>query len=298
MTLRNLPGMLVRPNVVLAVVAIIAGGIGATAAERLVQDRARSTEAELRARYTPRQVVVAARDLIVGQELDAGMLALRQMPSGFVPTGAMSERDAGSLIGRRLTVNLGRGDPLQPAFAERDSRTQLATLIRPGMRAATISVDSTNSMSGLLSPGDCVDLYYSRESGQEAVLLPLLENVEVLAAGDEMAHGPEAQRTITGDGRAFGTLTILVSPEEAARVVLAQASGTLTVLMRSKGDDGPAEVVTRRSSGLLVQGRGPARSRPSSAFIEVIVGGSGAVVPEVSRLTIGGSRPRRAGDAT
>jgi pilus assembly protein CpaB len=297
-TLRNIRGMLVRPNVMLTFIAIIAGAIGATAADRLVRERAQATEAELRAQYTPRQVVVAARDLSIGQELDAGMLALRQMPTDFVPASALSGNEAGSLIGRRLTVSLGRGDPLQPAFAAGDSGRQLATLIRPGMRAVTIAVDSTNSMSGLLSPGDFVDLYYSRESGQEAVLLPLLENVEVLAAGDDVAPNPATLDTPGGDGRAYGTLTILVSPDAAARVVLAQASGTLTVLMRSKGDNGPAEVVTRSSSGLLVQGRGPGRGRPASAFIEVIVGGSGVVVPEVSRLTIGGNRPRRAGDVT
>lgn len=290
--------LLLQPNLLLAVVGILAGVMGAVAAGRVVQARALAAESALNARYQPSEVVVAARDLPAGQVLEPAMLALRRMPRDFLPSGSLHGEQAGTVVGGRLNVGLRRGDPLQAAIVgSRDSQA-LSSLVRHGRRAMTISVDDSNSMAGLLQAGDVVDLYYSRSQGDGTVLTPLLERIEVLAAGEALARiAPDPHRA-PDPGRGFSTLTILVTPEDAARVVLAQSSGTLTVLLRSQADDGPLTVATRSSRLLLAQGRGRHTAEGRADAIELIVGGTGAVVPEVSVLEVRMAQTQRPGGRT
>jgi pilus assembly protein CpaB len=295
----NVMSLALRPNVLLSVLGILAGVTGSIAAGHVIQERALAAESALNARYQPSEVVVAARDLPAGQRLEAGMLALRRMPRDFLPSGALTRSQAKSIIGESLAIDLRRGDPLQAAIISSRDNQVLSNLVRHGERALTIPVDDMNSMAGLLGAGDVVDLYYSRNQGDAAILTPLLERVEVLAAGEAVADDKVASRRPADAVHGFSTLTILVSPEDAARVVLAQGTGTLTVLLRSPSDDSPAAIVTRNSKLLFAQRRaGIAGGERVTESIELIVGGSGAVVPEVSHLDIGGTHSKSSGGRT
>jgi pilus assembly protein CpaB len=279
MTRRMTLRALLKPNALLALVGLLAGIVGATAAGRLLHARATSMESALNARYTPREVVVAARHLAEGEIIESGMLAIRRMPRDFLPAGALGTNQAATLVGRRVNVGLRRGDPVQLSALHVRNERALSDVVRSGGRALTISVDDTNSMSGLLRAGDIVDIYYSRSQGGGSVLAPLLERVTVLATGESLTSPDETD--------AFATLTIHVSPEDAARIVLAQATGTLTVLLRSMHDDGKASVDTRNSRYLLTEAPGPRAAGRRTESVELIVGGSGSVMPEISRLPVG-----------
>ncbi len=93
------------------------------------------------------------------------MLALRKMPSDFLPSGALTGSQAKAIIGERLAIGLRRGDPLQAAIVTSRDNQVLSNLVQNGGRALTIPVDEMNSMGGLLGAGDVVDLYYSRSQG-------------------------------------------------------------------------------------------------------------------------------------
>jgi pilus assembly protein CpaB len=284
-----------RPNVLLSLLGILAGLAGSIAAARLLQARALATESALNARYRPSEVVVAAHDLAAGQVLEPAMLALRKMPGDFLPSGALNGSQAKAIIGERLAIGLRRGDPLQAAIVTSRDNQVLSNLVQTGGRALTIPVDEMNSMGGLLGAGDVVDLYYSRSQGDGAVLTPLLERVQVLAAGEAVASDKVVSRRPTQSVHAFSTLTILVSPEDGARVVLAQSTGTLTVLLRSPADESPADIATRNSRSLFALHRaGRSGSDVGAESVELIVGGSGAVVPDVSRLNVG-AKPQPGG---
>lgn len=298
MTKRTAVRALLQPNALLAIVGLVAGVIGAVAAARALHERALSVESSLKARYLPRDVVVAARDMAAGEVIEAAMLASRQMPGDFLPAGALGTSQAGTLIGRRVNIGFQRGDPVQLSGVHIHGEWSLSDIVRNGGRALTISVDDTNSMSGLLRAGDVVDIYYSRSQGGSSVLVPLLERVEVLATGESLKSPHISMNGTSEAARTFATLTIHVSPEDAARIVLAQSTGTLTVLLRSMNDDGKSSVDTRNSKYLLTQARvQPAERRPADS-VELIVGGSGSVVPEVSRLPLGASSVSHSGGRT
>src|SRR5690606_19692375 len=106
--------------------------------------------------------------------------------------------------------------------------------VRTGRRAITIPVDAINSVSGMLVPGDLIDLYVSFEYRRKRITAPLLQGVLVLATGSD-----SRQAGVEGDadqGAAFSTVTLDTAPEEAARLVAARQAGTITALLRHPGD--------------------------------------------------------------
>jgi Flp pilus assembly protein CpaB len=78
-------------------------------------------------------------------------------------------------------------------------------------------------------------------------------------------------------------------------VVLAQQSGTLSVVLRSRQDQQQAPVVVRSSRELLRSGDRRHVAEPA-ATVEVLTGGNGDVTPARSWLAIGSSVAARSGE--
>jgi pilus assembly protein CpaB len=158
----------------------------------------------------------------------------------------------------------------------------------------TIAVDEVNSQAGNLQTGDWVDLYYSRTEGAAASLIPLMQRVEVMATGSSLA-GPSTQRS--GREQHFGTITLGLSAADAARVLLAQQSGSVSVVLRA-ADDTSLTSWSRQSSHDLLSGN-PQQTRGSGdSRVEVLVGGTGELVPQRSWLPLGKAVTQRAGEAS
>ena len=85
-------------------------------------------------------------------------------------------------------------------------------------------MSSVNSISGMLRPGDRIDLIYSNKGSQgQDLTMPLLSNVTVLATDQSVSKRDES-----GKERSFSTITLEVSPLDADRIIVAKASGQLT----------------------------------------------------------------------
>lgn len=109
--------------------------------------------------------------------------------------------------------------------------------IPPGMVACTILVDSAMTNSGLLLPGDRIDLLVTftmrGQYGGGKVIKTVLEFVEVFSVDQrreiQSAKGEASPKTVT----------LLVNRDEAMLVKLAEDIGNLHLTMRSKTDSQP-----------------------------------------------------------
>src|SRR5690606_40878568 len=100
----------------------------------------------------------------------------------------------------------------------------------PGRRAIALPVDQINSVSGLLQPGDLIDLYVSFEYQRRQVTAPLLQGVLVLATG-------RSTRLDDGtEGAAFSTVTLDAAPEDVVKLVAARQGGRITAILRHPDD--------------------------------------------------------------
>lgn len=277
-----------QPDVALTILALGAGAGGAVLGSKYLTMRAAAAETDVARRYETRQVVVASTDVPRGATLDPGNLAVRSMPGEFLPPGAVPAERAAEVLGRQLAIDVGPGTPiLRAALADRGAAPRLSAVLGPDERAITIAVDELASQAGALRAGDRVDLHYGRRESGDAVIVPLLQQVEILGVGDSFSLASQ-----DGAQRQYATVTLRVPADDAPRVLLAQQAGELSMLLRPAGDLSLLPVTIRSSRELLR--RPAARSAPARG-VEVLTGGSGERVPERTWLAAG---TRATGDAT
>jgi len=219
------------------------------------------------------EVVVAKRNLSPGERIDAETMAVRKVAASYLPAGAVIPAEFPAVEGEMLRVAMVAGEPLFAAAVADRERAGLSSRIPPGTRAMTVVVDEVNSVSGMLRPGDRIDLMFSVRPRPDAglpageVATPLMSNLLVLATGMRTQVEPAADATTR-----FGAITVEVTPEQAQRLILAQRSGRITALLRHPDDRSPAAREALDLDALLGIAR---RGRPESP--EMIVGGRGPI---------------------
>jgi pilus assembly protein CpaB len=198
----------------------------------------RTQQQKLRNDWRTVRILCAARDVPEGAEVDRDMLAARDFPVRFVTESFLRVRDDGTVkddpVGQRLRAPLKAGDPILASHFEGVRDTDLSAMVNPRGRAVTIDVQERNAVGLWVKPNDHVDVIGSFRDGQTQSLrtVTLLQNVIVLATGKVNASTPPG-----GDqDHRYTTVTLLVLPEEAEILTLAQETGTLTLLLRNPED--------------------------------------------------------------
>ena len=133
-------------------------------------------------------------------------------------------------------------------FQVEDVSNSLSGKVPIGERAMSLAVDNIAGISGLLRPGDRVDILgtfpvgtkselIKDASGRESVgyvTMTLLQNVTLLATGNQIATGgsqDDQQRR-----KAYASVTMSVTIEEAELLTIAQTRGKMNLLLRHRED--------------------------------------------------------------
>lgn len=243
----------------LALAAAVGTGLGTRQYLRASEARARVA---LEQQFRPTPVIVARADLLPGSTLGPEVLAIRNMPSDYLPASAMRPVQAPELMGRTVAHAVRAGEPIQSALLKTRDDASLAQRVALGRRAVTIAVDESAAIAGLVRPGDRVDVRW-RGGG-----LPLL-NVAVLATGSQVV------RNETGKAQDYSTLTLELAEADARRLT-ERDGGDLRVALRNPADTGDA---------MLAKAAGSAR--PRIVTVPLISGGGGGPVPAIRLLAEG-----------
>jgi len=229
----------------LALVFALLAGIGTILYLNLMERRIRKELQPPKQSMT--SVVVASRNLSVGTKINTDTVAVRKVPTEFVGPDSITPAQFNSINGAILVKQLGQGKILLRDFIDLNIPKDFSGTIREGHRAVTIQVDEINSVSGLVRPGNHIDLFTrlsgnSGSAGGQAssgFVVPVLENVLVLATGsssaraneDEYIHIDEADRQ-----RQYNTLTLELTPKAVALLSIAESRGTLIAALRNGKD--------------------------------------------------------------
>lgn len=288
--------MLKNKSTKLLLVAIGAGVLAALLAVWYLKAR----EAALRARLAPDEkkveVIVANRDLTKGTtlELDPNKFAVRPVPREYVHNDAVTYGAFQQLQGKKLVENLGQGKILLHSFIEDDFPRDFSDTIPLKRRAMTVQVDEVNSVNGFIRPGNRIDILVNLPGGvaganSPETVMPVLENVEVLATGRESAAEYEEKMILIQGGVAprssvnYTAITVNVTPREAALLETAQDKGDLLALLRNRKDtsgSGFAEVVPTDLRGQADELAREAAIREASAGLDnqgLVVGEDGVI---------------------
>lgn len=230
-------------------------------------------------------IVVAAEPLQLGTRVNASNLRLISWPADE-PVAGMFTRIQ-DCADRALITPVTANEPiLDSKLAAKGSGAGLPATIPEGMRALSVAVNDVVAVAGFVGPGTMVDvLVTGRVSGashgsDDNITRTILENVRVLAAGQKIEQDRE------GKPQTVPVITLLVSPEDAAKLAMASTQGKIQLALRNTVDTKKVEPPSVYEAALF-SGAAPAPKRtapartvaadppapPSPYVIEVITGG-------------------------
>ncbi len=183
----------------------------------------------------PIPVLVAAKDIPVGVLLSEDMLVTRDIPESYVEDRHIRAADASKALGIRTTMGLHPNESVMwtDLASSSEERRVLSGLIKKGMRAVTVRISSGATLGGLLRPGDRIDVLLRADRDNDSIVMPLLQNVLVLAVGSDLGRAEDNMLQVVMGG---SDLTLSVTTQQAQALTLAQGEGSLTASLRNPND--------------------------------------------------------------
>ncbi len=218
---------------------LLALGCGLVASIGITEVMSRRAAEQAVAPGDSQPIFVAMADVPLGDLLTPQVLKLEQWPRDKVPQGAISRIE--DIEGRRARTKLYAGEPiLENRLLGKGASEQGATALIPkGYRVVPVKVDLVSGGSSMIVPGDRVDVmvHLVRDPAREiseTVTRTILQDIKVFAVDDvvDLEREKEGVKKL-----AAKTISLLVTPEQAAKLMLATQLGSINLVMRSPEDD-------------------------------------------------------------
>lgn len=194
-------------------------------------------------------VYIAAKPIPIGSVISEDMLGVQPWPEHLsVETFVVEGDEKFNPIGMVARGAYQLNEPLiKTKLASAEDPNFIASDLPAGMRVVTIPLNEVDGVAGFVFPGDHVDLLYTHSVDKmvsigdapptptkETVTESLLTNVKILAI-DQRASGANATDK---DGKMLipRSASVMVTPEDAQRVRLAQKTGTVSLALRALAD--------------------------------------------------------------
>ena len=190
------------------------------------------------------EIIATAQEFPAGHKLVAKDLTA--VPSGAMANGKKGFASIQSVVGRTLVMPMKKGQAITiEDLVVQGSGSLIASQIPPGYRAIVVSLRDP-APGVVLYPGALVDILATMEAPatgnapREKITRTVQERMRVLAVNDETVGGKPNE---TDDRRNASqrklSVTLAVTPEQAAQIELASARGTIGITLRSDDDANP-----------------------------------------------------------
>jgi pilus assembly protein CpaB len=197
----------------------------------LVFYRAAAGAGKKRPWQAEKPVVVAVEVLPLGAVIRPDSVKLARVPEKLFPRGGFSRIE--EVLDRPVISPIQPEEPVVEArLALRGSGGGVAPLIPPGMRAISVRVNDVVGVAGFVLPGMRVDvLVTGRPPGRDdTVTTTVLQNIAVLSAGKTIQVEANSQSISTP------VVTLLVTPQQAEALTLANTEGRIQLVLRNSVD--------------------------------------------------------------
>jgi pilus assembly protein CpaB len=230
-----------------------------------------------RPKLETKKVVAAAKALDAGSALAADSLVLIDWPANLPSEGTFEK--VNDVVGRSLIYPVGEKQPIRaPYLAAPGSGIGLTTKIPLGMRGISVRSNDVVGVAGFLYPGSHVDVLisYRQQTTAELVTQIVLQDVEVLTVGQKLEPDPQ------GKPETVAVVTVLLTPQDSAKLALATQMGTIQFVLRNGADNTKAppfsvamlELASGETPVPLPKARSSRRARPVNFYeVETISGG-------------------------
>lgn len=245
----------------------LAAGVALTLAAILIaRHRISTAEKDIQKKAAPVPVVVASCSIPKGTALSEQNLAKLSVPSSGTSRRNVPAGEFELLIGARTKASIEAGEPILWTDVEEPFDVdKFSQAIPRGRRALTIEADLAASFSGLIRPGDRVDIFLHDPSGKTGQAW--FYDIPVIAVDRHFDRPPDSESPPE-----TSSITISVTPEEGKRLVAARGEGLRWFLRNPDDHSRPLQ-----ASGQSFEARQPVEiwkagvreSRMQTAAIEV-----------------------------
>ncbi|MCE6951400.1 Flp pilus assembly protein CpaB [Cereibacter sphaeroides] len=177
------------------------------------------------------QVIVAARDIPFGTEIQPSMLKVIAWPKQALPPSAVTDPKlllpAEGQQPRRAVKGISQGEiMLTSKISGYGEKVTVVQNLSPNTRAMAIKVDAVTAVGGLITPGDRVDIVLTQGQSGSLRATTILQNIRIVGV-DRQTDERSEQSTVAR------TVTVEVTPEQGQALALAQKAGTLSLTLRT-----------------------------------------------------------------
>jgi pilus assembly protein CpaB len=214
----------------LLIAFLLAGGVTFIISRKLMGRPATDAQFE--------HYVAASRALQPGEVLKAEDLTVVDWPMAHPLAGALTK--AADVTGRAVIYPVAGSQPvLQDYLAAPGSVIGLTTKIPEGMRATSVKSDEVAGVAGFLFPGSHVDVLVTFRSDRfpTPATQIVLQDVEVLTVGQKLQPDPQ------GKPETVSVVTLLLTPEDSQKLVLAGTQGGIQFVLRNGADHSKVQAV-------------------------------------------------------
>jgi pilus assembly protein CpaB len=182
------------------------------------------------ANSAPVAVIVAAQEIPPRVPITAAMLARATRPASAVDPNTIT--DPKQVVGSLSLITIPAGSSVTSAMIGHPADMALPVRMAPGMRAVSVQIDKVKGISGLVQPGDRVDIIAQPPKSNAAPppAATILRGVRVLAIGDSLEN---SSATPSPQEANATTVTLEVTPKQADLLVMADLNTTLRLALRS-----------------------------------------------------------------
>ncbi|MCO6430136.1 MAG: Flp pilus assembly protein CpaB [Deltaproteobacteria bacterium] len=182
------------------------------------------------------EVLVPVQAITGGSSLEPSQFRIETRPKVGISDRIV--RDLEEIKGMYAMTLILPGQPLYKDYLTNVRPVnQITAKIPPGFRAVTIRVDVKSSIEGWARAGARVDVAWNTTiRGRRAVQI-IVENALVISAARQLeSHGSQQP-----SAEVPSELTLMVTNEDAKKIMLASGTGSLSLSLRGDRDAGKAE---------------------------------------------------------
>ena len=221
-------------------------------------------------------VMVATAPIKPGVMLTEQHVEFKEVEAEMAPEGAVTKLE--QIRHMSLRVPRGAGDWI--LVSQLTEELGIGGDIPTGMRVMTIDVDATMTNSGMLQPGNRIDLFVtyrvkdSASGLQKEKTVLVLEYIEVFAV-DSQVYGRD---TSTENAKARN-ISLLVDLEQVMKLTIAKRKGTISTVLRSKEDLDKSKIA-EATEDILSGGQGGELNKLSTLDAQNLDENNGFVLDE------------------
>jgi len=243
-------------RIIILVIAIAAGSLAGWLALSMQPGVAVTTVQAPAPQVAMADVLIASADLGQGHLLSEQSFQWKPWPADAISPGFITRANQPdamkSLAGTMVRSQFVAGEPIREDKLSRGSNL-LASMLSPGKRAVAIRISVESTAGGFILPNDRVDVIQTLGRPGENVVgnvsRTILTNIRVLAVDQRVEESsPKGQQAV-----AMGkTATLELTPSQAEAIAAAQATGILSLSLRSVADNSEQPSLRSESSTVRI----------------------------------------------